>query len=272
MVVVYLFVLARNASQNTYITSAATKKYSHSSKMKDAQPWILTTSMQNVVYKEPTNELVSIKVVKVSKLSVSDLHLFCVAHNISGYKNKKRSHALLLIVLHTQAMVVENIMYPLLPASDDDDNCGSGIDMSNKNGHAATKIFVNAAIDDEESVVVEKGKDPQYEQGKEQITASINNKKSIKSKRSKGSPLASIIKSGIYFRVINVFFHEIHYSKVVKLGSAPSISKLDHQLFLYKNVNDSLLETYSDGTNTDINWLAFNIQYFDDVGKLCDAA
>ena len=125
--------------------------------------------------------------------------------------------------------------------------------MSNKNGHAATKIFVNAAIDDEESVVVEKGKDPQYEQGKKEITASINSKKSIKSKRSKGSPPASITNSGTYFRVINVFFHEIHCSKVVKLGSAPSISELDRQIFLYKSIYDSLLETYSDGTNTDIS-------------------
>ena len=134
--------------------------------MKDAQQWILSTSMQDVVYKEPTNKLISIKGVKVSKLSVSDLHLFCIAHNLSGYKNKKRSHTLLLIVLHAWAMVVENIMYPPLPASDDDDSCGSGIDLSNKNSHAATKIFVNADIDDEESVVVEKDNDPQYEQGK----------------------------------------------------------------------------------------------------------
>ena len=134
--------------------------------MKDAQQWILSTSMQDVVYKGPTIELISTKGVKVSNLSVSDLRLFCVAHNISGYKNKKRSHTLLLIVVCAWAMVVENIMYPPLPTSDDDDNCGSGIDLSNKNSHAATKNFVNADIDDEESVVVVKGKDPQYEQGK----------------------------------------------------------------------------------------------------------
>ena len=176
--------------------------------MKDAQQWIFSTSMQDVVYKESTSKLISIKDVKVSKLSVSDLHLFCVAHNISGYKNTKRSHTLLLIVLHARAMVVENIMYPPLPASEDDDNCGSGIDLSNKNSHAATKIFVNADIDDKESVVVEEGKDPQYEQSKKEITASINSKKIIKSKRSKGSPPASITKSGTFFRVINVFFHD----------------------------------------------------------------
>jgi hypothetical protein len=57
--------------------------------MKDAQQWVLSTSMQDVVCKESTNELISIKGVEVSKLSVSDLHSFCVAHNISGYKNKK---------------------------------------------------------------------------------------------------------------------------------------------------------------------------------------
>ena len=86
--------------------------------------------MQDVVYKESTNELISIKGVEVSKLSVSDLHSFCVAHNISGYKNKKQSHTMLLIVLHVRAMVVENTMYPLLPASDDDNNASFGVDLS----------------------------------------------------------------------------------------------------------------------------------------------
>ena len=78
--------------------------------------------MQDVVYKESTNELISIKGVEVSKLSVSDLPSFCVAHNISGYKNKKQSHMILLIVLLSQAMVLEDTMYPLLLASDNVNN------------------------------------------------------------------------------------------------------------------------------------------------------
>ena len=90
--------------------------------MKDAQQCILSTSMQDVVYKESTNELISIKGVEVSKLSVSDLRSFCVAHNISGYKNKKQSHTMLLIVLLSQAMVLEDTMYPLLLASDNVNN------------------------------------------------------------------------------------------------------------------------------------------------------
>ena len=69
-------------------------------KMKDAQQWVLSASMQNVVCKESTSELISIKGVEVSKLSVSALCSFCVAHNISGNKNKKQSCMMLLIVLH----------------------------------------------------------------------------------------------------------------------------------------------------------------------------
>ena len=69
------------------VKSTQEKIDAQQTKMKDAQQWVLSTSMQDVVYKESTNELISIKGVEVSKLSVSDLHSFCVAHNISGYKN-----------------------------------------------------------------------------------------------------------------------------------------------------------------------------------------
>jgi hypothetical protein len=100
--------------------------------------------------------LISIKGVEVSKLSVSDLCSFCVAHNISGYKNKKQSHTALLSVLHAQAMVVENTMYPLLPASDDDNNASFGIDFSNESNFTTRYSSMNADTDsDKESVVVE---------------------------------------------------------------------------------------------------------------------
>ena len=127
--------------------------------MKDVQQWVLSTSMQDVVYKESTNELISIKGVEVFNLSVSDLRSFCVAHNISGYKNKKQSHTMLLIVLHAQAMVLENTMYPLLPASDDDNNASFGIDLSNGSNYAARNSSMNADTDsDKESVVAEENK------------------------------------------------------------------------------------------------------------------
>jgi hypothetical protein len=71
------------------VKSTQGKIDSQQTKMKDAQQWVSSTFMQGVVYKESTNELISIKRVEVSKLSVSDIDSFCVAHNISGYKNKK---------------------------------------------------------------------------------------------------------------------------------------------------------------------------------------
>ena len=106
----------------------------------------------------------------------------------------------------------------------------------------------------------------------EQFISLINNKKSMihsksKSKRSKGTPPASITKIEIYQRVINVYFDEIHCSNVAILGSAPSISKLDSRQFLHKNVYDCPLETYSDVENNNNDWLAFGNQYFDDVGE-----
>ena len=79
------------------VKSTQEKMDSQQTKMEDAQQWVLSTSMQEVVYKESTNDLISIKGVEISKLSVSGLCSFCVAHNISGYKNKKQSHTMLLI-------------------------------------------------------------------------------------------------------------------------------------------------------------------------------
>jgi hypothetical protein len=102
-------------------------------------------------------------------------------------------------------MVVENITYPPLPASDYGNNGGSGIDLSIKRCHVAENLFVSADTDNEESVVTRKEKDPQYKQEEEQIILSINNKKSIQNKKCKGSPPVSITKSGMYFRAINIF-------------------------------------------------------------------
>ena len=58
-----------------------------------------------------------------------DLHLFCVAHNRSGYKNKKRSQTLLFFALQALAIIVENIMYLQRPASDDGYNGDFGFEL-----------------------------------------------------------------------------------------------------------------------------------------------
>jgi hypothetical protein len=68
------------------------------------------------------------------------------------------------------------------------------------------------------------------------------------------------------------FSDEIHCSNVAMLGSAQSISKLDSRQFLHKHVYDCLLEMYSDVSNNNNDWLAFDNQYFDDVGESQNAA
>ena len=73
-----------------------------------------------------------IKGVAVSYLSGADFCLFWSAQNISGYKNKKRSHTFLLIVLHARAMVVENTMYPTSD-NDDDINVSTVLPVQSKN-------------------------------------------------------------------------------------------------------------------------------------------
>jgi hypothetical protein len=176
-------------------------------------------------------------------------------------------------------MVVENTMYQLLSASDDDNNASFGIDLSNGSNYAGRNSSLNADTDgDEESVVAEENKN-QMQEDEEQIISLVISKKSMihaksKSKMRKGTPPASITKIGTYYRVINLYFDEIHCTNVAKLGSAPSISKLDCRQFLHKNVYDCHLETYSDVNNNNNNndWLAFGNHYFDDVGDSQNAA
>ena len=149
--------------------------------------------------------MVSIKGVEESKLSVSDLQLVCDALSTSDYKCKKSGHVLLLIVLQAHAMSVQNIMHPLLPALEVGYHGGSGIDLSNKSSHAANNMFVNADTADEESVVAEEEKYPQFEQEEEQIiflSATRNQYWAVQ----RISPPASTTKIGTYFRVNNVIF------------------------------------------------------------------
>ena len=67
----------------------------------------LSTSIQDVIYIESTIILDSIKGIAFSQMSGADLCLFCATHSISGYKNKKRSDTLLLLILFARSMVVE---------------------------------------------------------------------------------------------------------------------------------------------------------------------
>jgi hypothetical protein len=46
-------------------------------------------------------------------------------------------------------MVVENTMYPLLPASDDDNNASFDIDLSNESNYAARNSNFNADTDED---------------------------------------------------------------------------------------------------------------------------
>ena len=152
-----------------------------------------------------------------------------------------------------------------------------GINLSNGSKDAARNSSMNADTEiDNKSVVVEENKN-QMQEEEEQFITLVNNKKSMihsksKSKRSKGIPPASITKIGIYYRVINVYFDEIHCSNAAKLGSAPSISKLDSRWSFHKHIYDCLLETYSDVNNKNNDCLAFDNQKFDDVGESQSAA
>ena len=231
--------------------------------------------MQDVVYIESTNSLVSIKGVAFSQLSVAVLCLFCVTHNISGYNNKKRSDTLLLIMLHARAMVVENTMCPVWDNDDGIHVCfGLSMHTNNQGTPKCPRKIDNTDGMEKEIAAVEEGVqvDMHVFTKTNLSIKEVKSKSKIKIKRSKGTPPSSVTKTGTYFRLINVYFDQIHSDDVAKLGGVPTVAELDCPQFLHKDVYDSLLATYSDINNNNIGWLAVQHKYFDNMGESRDIA
>ena len=63
--------------------------------------WVKSTSHSNVVIDDSVNALVSIKNLSIRQISVTALRLFCVHHQISGYKNKSKEVTCMLIIQWT---------------------------------------------------------------------------------------------------------------------------------------------------------------------------
>jgi hypothetical protein len=161
--------------------------------------WVKSTNHSNGVIDDSGNTLVSIKNLSIWQISVITLRLFCVHHQISGYKNKSNKFPCMLIIQWTRMKVICDAMYhqPLEEINSDDES------SKNKKGDniANLSLYTSAA---EES---------KNEEGGEPI------KKKRKRRKCKATTPEATSKPGSYYRIINTYMLDENRPHVLKLGS-----------------------------------------------------
>ena len=60
--------------------------------------WVKSTTLDDVVVDELTNTILSIKSLTIRQISCAALWLFCVHHEVQGYKNKSKEVTCLCII------------------------------------------------------------------------------------------------------------------------------------------------------------------------------
>ena len=209
--------------------------------------WVKSTSHSNVVIDDSVNALVSIKNLSIRQISVTALRLFCVHHQISGYKNKSKEVTCMLIIQWTRMKAIRDAMYhqPLEEINSD------GEDNINKKGDDIANL----------SPYISTGEESKNEKGGEPI------KKKRKNRKCKATTPEAITKPGSYYRIINTYMLDENRPHVLKLGSIPTMAALDSRKFLHKEIYDKLLSSYNDITNNAISGFAYpEVEYFQLVG------
>ena len=90
--------------------------------------WVKSTTLDDVVFDNSTNTLLSIKSLTIHQISCAALQLFCVHHQGLGYKNKSKEVTCLCIIQAVRLKAVCKAMYfhhKDDSEADDDDDCTS---------------------------------------------------------------------------------------------------------------------------------------------------
>jgi hypothetical protein len=223
--------------------------------------WLSTVSMSDVLIDNTTKKLLSIKCVLPKDLLVKTLRRFCVANQISGYKNKTKEMTCDLIASQKSSDTLVDGMYPedalarnaaeTLQANDADDF--SEPEDTEKDEFEKDEFGTSGAAVSTTAAVV-----PVSVQDKTQTKK--------KGKHAKSTAPASVTMANTYFRIINVYMDERHRPDVLKLGGTATKEELDARKFSHKSIYDKLLLTYLDETIIHVGELAFSEQtYFKDL-------
>jgi hypothetical protein len=184
--------------------------------------WVKSTTLDDdVVFDNSTNTLLSIKSLTIHQISCAALQLFCVHHQVSGYKKKSKEVTCLCIIQAVRLKAVCETMYfhhKDGSEADDNDDCTSD----------------NAG----DMVLAGKEEDGNYEDivsvGENEIISVQQRKK----RKSKSSTPDSLSKSGIYYRVLNTYMAGVNRPFVVNIGSNLTMTALDSHQFLHKAIHE----------------------------------
>ena len=92
--------------------------------------WVKSTILNDVVVDKSTNTLLSIKHLTICQISCTALQLFCVHHQVQGYKNKSKDATCLCIIQAVRMKAVCDAIYLHLK---DDSNADNDNGTTNNN-------------------------------------------------------------------------------------------------------------------------------------------
>jgi hypothetical protein len=220
--------------------------------------WVKSITLDDVVVDNSTMTLLSNKLLTICQISCAALQLFCVHHQVLGYKNKSKEVTCLCIIQAVMLKAIHKAMhFHHKDGSEvDEDDCTSD--------NAGDMVLVGKEEDGNYEDIVRVGED-------EIINVLLSKKR--KTKKSKSSAPDSLSKSGTYYRVMNAYKADINRPFVVNIGSNPNIAALDSCQYLHKAIYDILLLLYNDNTNNLINGFAFpEVMFFEQASVSIDVA
>ena len=73
--------------------------------------WVQGTTINDIIFDNTSNKLISIKGVTFRELTVAALCQFCVHHQITAYKNKTKEMTGALIIQYTRTKLIADTLY-----------------------------------------------------------------------------------------------------------------------------------------------------------------
>ena len=206
--------------------------------------WVKSATLDDVVVDKLTNTILSIKSLTIQQISCAALKLFCVHHQVQGFKNKPKEVTCLCIIQAVRMKAVHKAMY--LHLKDDSD-------ADNDNGISNNYHDVVVLTDKEEGGNHEGNTIAVGENG----IISVLQSKRRKKRNSKQTAPVSLTEPETYYRVLNAYIADANRPHAVNFGSNISMAALDSQHFLHRAIFNILLLSYNDTTNNAISGFAF---------------
>ena len=84
--------------------------------------WVQETTINDIIFDNTSNNLISIKGIIFHELTVPALRQFCVHHQITAYKNKTKEMTGALIIQYTRTKLIADTIYTCSEEGDKDED------------------------------------------------------------------------------------------------------------------------------------------------------